>query len=63
MPRPSAKQPLSKFQRYRASKRAKGMRLLRIRAPDVRQPGFVEEAERQAKLLEHRESAVLGLSD
>ena len=50
----SAKQPLSKFQRYRASKRAKGMRLLRIWTPDVRAPGFVEEVERQAKLLESR---------
>lgn len=54
MSRTSARQPLSKFQRYRASKRAKGMRLLRIWAPDVRAPGFVEEAERQAKLLENR---------
>jgi hypothetical protein len=52
MPRAGAKPTLSKFQRYRASKRAKGMRLVRIWVPDVRAPGFVEEAQRQANLLE-----------
>ena len=41
----------SKFQRYRALKRAKGMKLLRIWVPDLNAPGFAEEAERQAKLL------------
>lgn len=41
----------NKFQRYRAMKRAKGMKLLRIWVPDVNAPGFAEEAERQAALL------------
>ncbi len=54
MSRSSVKPTQSKFQRYRASKRAKGMRLLRVWVPDVRAPGFVEEAERQAKLLENK---------
>jgi Protein of unknown function (DUF3018) len=52
MARTSAKRTSSKFQRYRPSKRAKGMRLPRIWVPDVQAPGFVEEAEWQAKLLE-----------
>ena len=54
MPRTGLKPRESKFQRYRASKRAKGMRLLRIWVPDVRAPGFAEEAERQARLIENR---------
>jgi hypothetical protein len=54
MPRAGVKPRESKFQRYRASKRAKGMRLLRIWVPDVRAPGFVKEAERQAKYLENK---------
>ncbi len=44
----------SKFQRYRDSKRAKGMRLLRVWVPDPRRPEFAAEAERQAKLLRGR---------
>ena len=52
MTRAGVKPTESKFQRYRASKRAKGMRLLRVWVPDVRAQNFVEEAERQAKLLE-----------
>ena len=54
MPRASTKRTLSKFQRYRASKRSRGMRLLRIWVPDVRAPDFVDEAARQAKLLENK---------
>ena len=41
----------SKFARYRASKRNKGMKLLRIWVPDPNAPGFAEETERQAALL------------
>jgi hypothetical protein len=44
----------SKFQRYRESKRVKGMRLLRVWVPDPRRPEFAREAERQAKLLRGR---------
>ncbi len=44
----------SKFQRYRESKRAKGMRLLRVWVPDPRRPEFAREAERQARLLRGR---------
>jgi hypothetical protein len=44
----------SKFQRYRESKRAHGMRLLRVWVPDPRRPEFAREAERQARLLRGR---------
>ena len=44
----------SKFQRYRESKRARGMRLLRVWVPDPRRPEFAREAERQAMLLRGR---------
>ena len=54
MPRTSARQSVSKFQRYHASKRARGMRLLRRWVLDLRAPGFVKEAERQAKLLDNK---------
>ena len=40
-----------KFQRYRASKKAAGMKLVRLWMPDPRTPGFAAEAERQARLL------------
>jgi hypothetical protein len=45
---------LSKFQRYRRTQLAKGMRLLRVWVPDPRRPEFAREAERQAKLLRGR---------
>ena len=41
----------SKFARYRARKKAQGLPEIRLWVPDVRAPGFKEEAERQAKLL------------
>ena len=41
----------SKFARYRARKKAQGLREIRMWVPDARAPGFKEEAERQAKLL------------
>ena len=41
----------SKFARYRARKKAQGLRELRMWVPDVNAPGFREESERQAKLL------------
>ena len=51
MPRPASNDGLDKFQRYRANRRASGMKLLRVWVPDPRAPGFREEAERQARLL------------
>lgn len=42
---------LSKFQRYRASRKARGLKLLRVWVPDPGAPGFAEEAKRQASLL------------
>ena len=51
MSRPAGSDDLDKFQRDRAARRARGMRLLRVRVPDPRAPGFREEAERQALLL------------
>ena len=40
-----------KFRRYRAKKKAQGLREVRLWVPDVHAPGFRAEAERQAKLL------------
>ena len=51
MPRISQADGLSKFQRYRASRRAGGMQLLRVWVPDPRAPGFRDEARRQASIL------------
>jgi len=52
MPRPTrAEDGLDKFQRYRATRRARGMKLLRVWVPDPRAPGFREQAHRQAMLL------------
>ena len=51
MPQPARNDGLDKFQRYRAARRASGMKLLRVWVPDPRAPGFREEAERQAMLL------------
>jgi hypothetical protein len=41
----------SRSQRYRASQKARGMKLLRIWVPDPNAPGFKEELARQAALL------------
>lgn len=51
MPRPASTDGLNKFRRYRASRRARGMKLLRVWVPDPRAPDFREEAQRQAALL------------
>jgi Antitoxin MazE-like len=52
MPRPPhAEDGLDKFRRYRATRRARGMKLLRVWVPDPHAPGFREEAQRQASLL------------
>lgn len=45
---------VSKFQRYRKAKSERGMRLLRLWVTDPTQPGFAEEAARQADLLRGR---------
>ena len=45
---------LSKFQRYCRTKQRKGLKLLRIWAPDPHTPKFAREAERQGKLLRGR---------
>lgn len=42
---------LDKFRRYRATRRARAMKLLRVWVPDPHAPGFREEAMRQALLL------------
>jgi hypothetical protein len=51
MPRPASTDQLGKFQRYRALRQARGMKLLRIWVPDTSAPGFAAEAARQASLL------------
>lgn len=52
---------LSKFQRYRRAQEGKGLRLLRIWAPDPRRPEFAKEAARQAKLLRGRPEEIEAL--
>jgi hypothetical protein len=42
---------LDKFQRYRATRRQRGLKLVRLWVPDPAAPGFLAEAERQACLL------------
>ena len=42
---------LNKFQRYRATQRASGLKLLRLWVPDPHAEGFRQEAERQAAML------------
>jgi hypothetical protein len=49
-----AKLPGDKYSRYRARKRAQGLREIRLWVRDVNAPGFKEEAERQAALLRGR---------
>jgi len=49
--RKMANDGLNKFKRYRISKQAKGMKLLRPSVPDPTAPGFAQEARRQAALL------------
>jgi hypothetical protein len=54
MPRPVRDDGLDKFRRYRATRKANGMKLVRIWVPDPQAPGFREEALRQAQLLRGR---------
>jgi len=51
MPRPAKTDGQSKFQRYRAAQKRKGMKLIRIWVPDPKAPGFAEEIARQSALL------------
>lgn len=51
MPHPARVDGIDKFKRYRESRRARGMKLLRVWVPDPGAPGFREEAHRQAMLL------------
>jgi hypothetical protein len=51
MPRSAPKDGLDKFQRYRANRKANGMKLVRMWVIDPHAPGFAEEERRQAKLL------------
>ena len=47
----SATEQVSKFQRYRHTRRDSGLKLLRVWVPDPRSPAFAQEAHRQAMLL------------
>jgi hypothetical protein len=51
MPRIAPRDGLDKFSRYRASRKAAGMKLLRVWVPDPQTPEFRTEARRQAALL------------
>ena len=52
MPRAARTDRLGKVQRYRASRRTRGMKLLRVWVPDPHAPGFRDEAHRQALALQ-----------
>ena len=52
--RAAKQEPVSKFQRYRSTQKARGMKLIRIWVPDPTSPTFRLEAKRQAKLLRGR---------
>lgn len=54
MSRPAKKDGQSKYARYRAAKRAKGMKLIRIWVPDPNAAEVREEAKRQGLLLRDR---------
>jgi len=61
MPRATPNDGLDKFQRYRANRRAGGMKLLRVWVPDPHAPGFRERALRQARLLRYAPEEVEAL--
>ena len=50
MPRPLSQIHPDKFARYRATKRNRGLKMVRLWLPDTSAPGFGEEAARQARL-------------
>lgn len=51
MVRPRKEDGLTKFQRYRAARKAGSMKLVRVWVPDPQAPGFAAEAKRQAAAL------------
>jgi hypothetical protein len=51
VPRVASQDGRDKFQRHRANRKARGMKLLRIWVPDPKAAGFADEAKRQAALL------------
>ncbi len=51
MPRLATTDGLGKFQRYRATRRDRGLKLMRVWVPDPQAPGFAAEARRQAAML------------
>ncbi len=51
MSQPKPDDGLTKFQRYRRTRRNQGMKLLRVWVPDPTAEGFQSEAQRQAALL------------
>jgi hypothetical protein len=51
MPRPARNDGLDKFRRLRTTRKAAGMKLVRIWVPDPRNPEFVAKARREAELL------------
>lgn len=51
MPRLATKDGLNKFQRFRTSRRAAGMKLARIWVPDPRSPEIIARGQREAELL------------
>jgi hypothetical protein len=54
MSEPKRADDLTKLQRYRLQQRHRGMKQLRIWAPDPNRPDFAEEAKRQGPLLRGR---------
>lgn len=42
----------TRFQRFRARRKAQGMKELRLWVPDTKRPGFAEEMKRQLAMVE-----------
>ena len=51
MPRPARDDGLDKFRRFRANRKASGMKLVRIWVPDPNSPEFAAAARREAEVL------------
>jgi hypothetical protein len=51
MPRPARADGLTKFQRYRSSRKQAGLKLARIWVPDPRDPSVAARAQREANAL------------
>ena len=51
MPRATRTESADKFRRYRARRKAEGMKLVRVWIPDPTSPEFAAKAQREAEVL------------